>query len=598
MLTDMVASGTLPPLEERLPVTRKVIVPTNEIGKYGGTMRAFMLNETDPWAAHNPSQNFGFVHVPRDLVPFVKGLPMYGWEPYLCDSFEWNDDATQFTVHMHKGMKWSDGEPFTAEDIRFYWDDIQFNEDFMKSPSVSLRPQGQPMSLDTPDDYTLVFKMPVPYPAFPFLVLRSNDLVRYPKHWMAPVHPKYTPGAEYTALQEKSTHARQHTGTPMVSPWFIGKNEPTVGITMERNPYCCAIDTEGNQLPYVDYYFFPMVGTQENAVLKAVAGEIDVAERNIQLFDQLQTLKENQERGNYEVLFWEGTSFTQANIITFNHAIHGEGQEELFEMVRNKEFRHALSIAIDREDINQTLYFGLGRPTSYALNSASPYYNDEMAEVCMQYAEYDPDKAGEMLDALGLEMGADGMRTFPSGKPVTLIVDAATEITMHARVAEMVVNIWREVGIDARLNLVQRSVVYERWGTLENQCWVFGCDAQQIPLLRPTQPILTPKENGRSMRPEDYEEMPGWVAEKGPPEVAEEMSKLVEAIFAETDPEVSMRLHRELAKFKVEWQHDIYLMADLPIMIIRHNRMGNIPDVGISLQNVIYESPEQFYIKE
>ncbi|MBV7339102.1 hypothetical protein KFU94_64985 [Chloroflexi bacterium TSY] len=266
-------------------------------------------------------------------------------------------------------------------------------------------------------------------------------------------------------------------------------------------------------------------------------------------------------------------------------------------MFRNKDFRHALSMAINRDEINETLYFGAGRPASYALSSTSPYWDDDMETITMTNGEFDLARVEELFDELGLEKGDDGMRTFPSGNPVTIIMDAATEITVHRQVAEMVVADWRDAGIDARLNAVQRSVLFSRWGGQETHTFMWGTDANEIPLMRPNQPIFTTKDGSRSLRVEDYEDVPDWLAELGPPEGADGLFALQEQIKKETDPEESKRLHKELFKYHVEWQFDIHLIADVPLMVLVSNRVGNAPDVGNGLQDFTYTYPEQFYIK-
>ena len=593
MLTDMVASGKLPSLEERLPASTRVVVPRHEVGQYSDTVRGFTLNETDR-AAPGYIVNRGFLDIPNDLDSFGKGLPMGGWEPYLCQSFEWSDDASQITIHMRKGMKWSDGEPFTAEDVLFLWHDMWYDEEYSATPPSQTTVDGEPGTLEAPDDYTLEFKFPAPYPTFPFL-FRGRTLASKPKHHLEQWHPKYTPSATYKDLRENDQYLT--ADFPVVSPWFsMGYDES--GLRLGRNPYYCAVDTESNQLPYCDVYAFPFAGTQENAVLMAISKEIDVAIRNMQLFESLPTLRENEERGDYRLLFWPGTTFTTGNHITINYQIYDEAQKELFQMFRNKDFRHALSVAIDRQNIVDTLYYGEGRVASWALSSSSPYWDDDMAKITMVNGEYDTDRAEKTFDEMGLVKGSDGMRTFPSGNPVTIILDAATELTIHARAAEMVVNDWRKVGIDARLNLVQRSVLFSRFKGQESNTFMWGTDANEIPLMRPFQPIFTTKDSSLGLNESDWKDAPAWMGDDAkPPDGVAGFFELQEKIKKEVDPKESKRLHKELAKYHVEWQYDIHLCADVPVMVLVNNRVGNVPEVGNGLQDVTYEYPEQFYIK-
>ena len=592
MLKAKVDAGELPPVGERLPVNPRIVVPHHEVGQYSDSIRGFTLNETDR-AAPGYIVNRGLMDIPSDLDAFGANLPVGGWDSYLGESFEWNDDATQITIHLRAGLKWSDGEPFTSQDVLFLWEDMWFDEGFSPIPPTRCMVDGEPVTLEAPDDFTLVFNFPAPYPTFPFL-FRGRTLASKPKHHLMQWHPTYTDGATYKDLRENDNYL--DTDFPVVYPWLSkGYNES--GLRLERNPYYCAVDTAGNQLPYCDNYLFPYAGTQENAVLMAVAGQIDLGIRNMQLFESLPTLRENEERGNYRLLFWPGTSFTTGNHITFNYRINDEEQRELAEIFRIKDFRNALSMAINRDEINETLYFGAGRPASYALSSTSPFWDADMDAITMTHGDFNPGLVESIFDELGLEKRSDGMRTFPSGDPITIIMDAATEITVHRQVAEMVVADWRDAGIDARLNAVQRSVLFSRWGGQETHTFMWGTDANEIPLMRPSQPIFTTKDGSRSMRESDYTDSEEWLQELGPPEGAEGMFALQEAIKKEIDPDESRRLHKELFKYHVEWQFDIHLVADVPLMVLVSNRVGNVPDVGNGLQDFTYTYPEQFYIK-
>ncbi|MBV7339101.1 hypothetical protein KFU94_64980 [Chloroflexi bacterium TSY] len=319
MLKELVNAGELPSVSERLPANPRVVVPHSEVGQYSDTIRGFTLNETDR-AAPGYIVNRGFLDIPPDLDAFGGGLPVGGWESYLCESFEWNEDATQITIHLREGMKWSDGEPFTTADVLFLWEDMWFDEEYSPRPPTRCLVDGEPVTLEAPDDFTLVFKFPAPYPTFPFL-FRGRTLASKPKHHLMQWHPKYTDGATYKDLRENDNYLEPDF--PVVYPW-VSKGYNESGLRLERNPYYGAVDTEGNQLPYCDNYAFPFAGTQENAVLMAVDGQIDVAIRNMQLFESLPTLRENEERGGYRLLFWPGTSFTTGNHITFNYRIADE----------------------------------------------------------------------------------------------------------------------------------------------------------------------------------------------------------------------------------------------------------------------------------
>lgn len=587
MLADLVKQGKLPPVEQRLPEEPYVVKPTNEVGKYGGMIRSFMLNATDTPAPQNATLNYNLLGVPRDVKSFIAKQPMYGWEPVLARDYKWNTDATELTIYLRRGLKWSDGAPCTAEDWTWAWNDIRFNKEFQPNPDPWALVGGKPITLSAPDPYTLVFKFPAPNPSFIYQ-LRINNTCNTPKHYLSKFHPKYTQGKTYKDLQEKYSNWLDPE-KPFLSAWRVQSNEAGKGVTCERNPYFCGVDTEGNQLPYADSYAFPYIGNQENAVLKAIAGEIDVAERNMQLIEKVPLLKQNEERGKYKTLLWYGTAFTQANFITFNYACKDEAQPELRDLLRSPDFRLALSLAINRADMNQTLYLGMGRPTTYAVNSSSPYWDKEMEEIVQQNVKQDLRKADELLTKLGLvDRNGDKIREYPNGKPVSIIFDVASEYTIHMRAGEMIVRDWRQIGIDAKLNTISRSLLYQRRDNRTFHVHPWGSDANDIPLLRPSNEIFAIFNIQQ-----DYYKNIG----EPPPDGMEKLFEVQNRIFATADPQESLKLHKEMAKIRVSHVLDPHLVADVPIVVIRSNRMGNVPDVGYSLQTYIYEKPEQFYIK-
>lgn len=585
-LAARVRAGQLPPVAERLPVPDDVLVikPTERVGTYGGTIRSFMLNEADWPAPQNACLNYGLMMFPRDIEAFGKGMPMRGWEPVVAKSYSWKDDATQLTITLRKGMKWSDGAPFTSEDVMFAWHDVWFNKDLQPAPPSTLLVDGKSVRLSAPDESTLVFDFPGPYPTFIFTALRHSEIVQYPKHYLKQFHPKYTPSATVKDFLENSARARNIVNFPSVSPWVCRRHD-TATITMERNPFFYGIDTAGNQLPYADAYDFPMVGTTQNAVLKVVAGEIDMGERNLQFFENLPVMKENERRGNYKLLFYRGGSFAQPTGVLFNYACTDPAEPELRDLLRNKDFRIALSIGIDREEVRNTVLLGLGRAASYALNTTSPLFDDEFKKITMINGEFDQKRANALLDGLGLKKDR-GVRRYANGKPVSIVLDVISEFTGYTRTGDIVIAAWRELGLDAKVNTVARSVMQSRIGDKTIHAFVFGPDAPEIPLTRIDTGPFNLLYSG-----------PGIYRPEGP---IPEHAKLLEfhsKIYAEADPAKSIQLHKDMARHVTETALNFQLATDLPVLIVRSNRMGNVPEVGLSLQTFIYERPEQFFIK-
>ena len=170
---------------------------------------------------------------------------------------------------------------------------------------------------------------------------------------------------------------------------------------MERNPYYWKVDTAGNQLPYIDKMRFQMLADQEAAILKGIAGVVDLAERNFQVLENLPMLQASEGDGNYQVRVGIGDNFTTGNEIWLNYDLKDEAYGELRELLRTVKFRNALSVALNREAINDLLFLGLAKEANLGLSTASPYWDGEMATIAQINAEYDPDKARSMLAELG-----------------------------------------------------------------------------------------------------------------------------------------------------------------------------------------------------
>jgi peptide/nickel transport system substrate-binding protein len=585
MLAELVAQGQLPPVDDRLPEVPMVVEPTDEIGQYGGTLNTFMLNAEDRSAVFNFVLDYPLIDVPRNVADFVPQLPQGGWEGMHVESYEWNDDATELTLHLRPGLKWSDGEPCTAEDFAWFYNDELFNPDLTPTPPGHLVMNGTPITVSAPDETTLVYSFPEPNPGFLRYVRFEYQLVHRPKHYFSQFHPTYNSSATLEQYRE-AIDDWLAPERPQTSAWIVESSTPE-GVMCVRNPYYFAVDTAGNQLPYADRVWFPMVGTTDNAVLKSIAGEIDVAERNMQQIDQLPLLLENQEAGNYEILRWSGAFFGVGTVLQFNYQLADPEYPELREMLRNRDFRYALTIAVDREDINDALYLGLGRPAMWVLNSTSPYFDDEVAEIVAPI--YDPEAAKALLDGLDLvDRDGDGKREYPNGEPVTILVDVSSEIKPHVLSGESIVRYWNEIGLDARLNTISRSLAQDRLQQHINHARVWGPFNADIPEWT-TEEAYRPLGLNPSYRVAD-DSLPEEFA------VMDEFHQQIQASLGNYDE--TLRLYKEMARYRIEQGLDLNTVADLPYLVVAHSRVGNIAREGSGILGVRIENQEQFYLKQ
>lgn len=478
MLQEMVKAGTLAPLEERLPVNPLVVEPVETIGKYGGTWRAGLRGGSDnAWMF----RTIGY----DTLVTWTRDWT--GVEPNVAESWEANAEATEYTFKLREGMKWSDGAPFTADDILFWYEDVLMNTDLTPSVPNWMRSGDEPALVEKIDDFTVKFTFPQPNGVL-LLRLASPDgppVVGYPKHYMQQFHPKYNPDAVKAATDAGFAdwmaffNAKNAGGCcgffadanlPTLNAWKITQayGENTTSVRAERNPYYWKVDTAGNQLPYIDYIAFDVGNDVETLVLKALNGEIDFQDRHIATFNNKAVFFDGQDAGGYRIVEKQ-TADNNVMEISFNLNHLDPMKNEIF---NNLDFRIGLSHAINRQEIIDLVYVGQGQPWQAAPFEASPYYNEQLAT---QYLEFNLDLANEHLDKAGLtEKDADGFRLGPDGNRFSFTIDVPTVNTEHIDMLELIEGYWAAVGIEMKSNVIDRALGQQRLEVLEHDANVWG----------------------------------------------------------------------------------------------------------------------------
>jgi peptide/nickel transport system substrate-binding protein len=480
ILAEQVASGALPPLTERLPVEPMVIPVTEEIGQYGGVWHRCAVGPEDAWVAGRLSY--------EPLVRWnVAGDGVY---PNLAKSFEISEDATQFTFYLREGVRWSDGEPFGADDILSYYEDGLMNESlFPTYPDLLRDPHNAGQSIEKVDDYTVVFTFGSPYGLF-VQALAANqgaEMYQWPKHYVSQFHPNHTPmedldpkikEAGFTNWWELFSNKRnwKNPDFPCLMAWKPVQVPPSVPVVWERNPFYWKVDPEGQQLPYIDSVWLDIVENADLLNMKAVAGEIDCQFRHI-TWTNYPLFIENAEQGDYRVFRWtlaEGSNFT----LLPNYS---SPDPVLQELNRTRDFRIALSHGINRDDLNELAYQGFGTARQASVVPECPYYKEEHAQL---YTEYDPDKANALLDGIGLtERDAEGFRLRPDGEPLTISIEYAPVFGPWRDCVQMVTEQWQAIGIRAVPKEEDRTLYYQRaW---ERDMGVWAMDRCFTPVVLP-----------------------------------------------------------------------------------------------------------------
>ena len=469
LLTEQVEAGDLPPMDERMPVPEdRLVVPTPEYGTYGGEFAGVILDQDRGWLDR-------FIHY-EPTMRASQQLDEFGL-PGTFKAVDINEEGTEFTLHLREGMRWSDGEPVTADDVMFAVEDVFFNDTLYPSTPEFLTADDQVCTAEKVDEFTV--KLTYPGPRGDFLVTASRgeqpvNLLGWPKHYLQDYIQDLNPEANSLAEEagfsdwvDHWAHLKAYYNNidlPTLTAWIVTSplNEGNV-VVAERNPYYWKVDDEGAQLPFIDRLEFEIVQNDEVMLLKAVNGEIDMHARNFNTDPNRPVLADARESGDFRFISVEPTSMNQMIIaLNLNHR-----DETLREIFQNKDFRIGLSHAINRQDIIDTVYQRQGEPWQAAPHPNSDFYDEEFAK---QYTEYDPELANQHLDSAGLtEKDAEGFRLRPDGERLTFQVDVTASGAQQIQAMSLVVQSWEAVGVQASVNTLERTLFYDRKSASANQ---------------------------------------------------------------------------------------------------------------------------------
>jgi peptide/nickel transport system substrate-binding protein len=454
----------LPALADRMPSEPLVVVPYDAVGNYGGTLDA-LSNATEAGTSDFMStRHVNLVRYSDDLATIV---------PNVAKGWEWNADYTQLTFFLRAGHKWSDGQPFTSADVKFWYDNLALDPNINEKPKDYVTVGGERMTVDTPDETTVVFNLPAPKPGLLAHFATHFAQGFQPKHFLGQFHPDVNPDADalaqgfgfengYDAIKAYYGNSDwMDTPTPMLNApdkvanlpldaaptleSYIVTRESTEGRHFVANPYFYMVDTAGNQLPYINEQDEVYANDQEVRLLKLVNGEVDYKTQSLQLADA-PLLLENQEKGGYTINLKPKIAM---HAISFNVTSADEAKRAVFGDLR---FRKAMSVAINREELNQVAYFGEGTIQQYTGFSPAPAFVDEKWKTFA--TEYDPAAANALLDEVGLtDADGDGFRDLPGGAPLVLNLQFATQ-GIAGQVVELIGQNWAEVGIKSTVKEV------------------------------------------------------------------------------------------------------------------------------------------------
>ncbi len=593
MLAEMVAAGELPPVAERLPENPLVVVPVESVGQYGGTWHRAFLGVKD------------FHSLGRLIYESVlrwPRIPSDPIQPGLAEAWEWSEDGTALTLYFREGLKWSDGEPFTVDDVIFWWEDIENDENITSAPHSEWVVDGEPMEIEKIDDLTLTLKFAGPNGLAESVGLAFHGcqwplgFERFgffaPRHYLEQYHPKYNDEATYEMFEEKAFNF--NTELPVMYAWKVAEWEAGgTEMVAERNPYYWKVDTEGNQLPYIDRIHYTLVENNEAVNLMAIAGDLDMQHRRIN-FSQYTVYQENAEAGGYHTLLWDTA---QASSVTLfpNQSYDDPAYRAL---LQNLAFRQALSLAIDRDMINNVAHLNQGVPRTITVVRDSPLFQEDIETY---YAEYDPERTEALLVEAGLVKGDDGFYTFADGNPVELIIEATDSVsgaTMDT--LELVTENWNAIGLKTVLETMSRDIYWPRATSNEVMIATWETDRGLVPMVDPIYQF--PFDDRSWMGPAFgiWYKSGGELGEE-PPEHFKEVMDLYDAYKASVDPDEQLAIAKDIVRKATEGLFSIGTVGQTPGLVIVSDHFHNVMENHTSDWLVFTpgtQDPPQFWMDQ
>ena len=461
MFEAQVKEGKLPAMWERLPNSplRVDFEGRNKtLGKYGGDLRLLMGKAKDLGQIT--------VYTYARLVGYGKD---YELRPDILRSYEVYE-GREFTFTLRAGHKWSDGHPLTSEDFRYYWEDMVKSKKLgRKGVPSDLLVDGEEPVFEVIDDLTFRYSWSKPNPAFlPALAAPSPLYIYRPAHYMKQFHAKYAGkeklkkmvadsgakdwGALHTRMQRQ--RRPENPNLPTLQAWRNTTKPPSTRFIFERNPYYHRVDSAGRQLPYIDRLIMSVV-SKDVIAAKTGTGESDLQARYLR-FSDVPYLKQSEDTANFKTRLWSLGKGSQIALFPNLNANDPVWREVL----RDVRFRRALSLGINREEINEVIYFGLGTPSANTVMPQSALYREEYASM---WSEYNRDKANALLDDMGLDKKAsDGTRLLPDGRRAEITVETAGESSEETDVLELITDHYREIGIKIFVRSSQRDIFRRR----------------------------------------------------------------------------------------------------------------------------------------
>ncbi len=616
-LAELVKAGKLPPVAQRLPSEPMVMKPLEGIGTYGGTWRRAFVGPSD-------GEN-GNRLMATDKILF--------WDPTgskivpcVAKAYEQSKDGKTFTITLRRGMKWGDGSAFTADDFMFWYEDLYQNKDIVPAPIADMSAGGKPGRIVKIDEVTVQFQFDNPYFLFPDMMAgdtligggqapqqsNSHTYACYaPAHYLKQFLPKYSSEAAVNKMAKDAGYESWVRMIHVKTDWQLNPEVPTLGPwrtvspintptwAMERNPYYYAVDTDGNQLPYLDKVVMTLAENIEVVNLKAMAGEFDEQERHIDL-QKLPVILENRARGKYDVhldLAYNGAdTCLHVNMDYRLDPVVGK-------LLATADFRRALSLGIDRDQMNETFWLGLATPGSSAPAEVMP--ESPGIEWRKKWSTLDIATANKLLDGLGLtKKDSEGYRLRPdNGKRLAIELLSIKAFLDWPKHSEMIAQHWRKIGIYGDVKEAERGLAEKRRDNSEHHIYVWSNGGTELLYLYATWALPVDISNGCYGI-----ETSRWYASNGAQGTKPSDPKMIEALelfrsAAGKQEDERNKIAQDIWKIMVDQQFTIGTCGQSPAFMgvrLASRRLANLPGRACIAQHCRTPGsshPETWYFK-
>lgn len=593
-LAPQVTAGELPPLPRRLP-QRPLEVKTDPQAAYGGELRMLIGTPKD--------LKLVFVYGYARLVRFDRNYQII---PDIAEQVDVKEGRI-FTFHLRKGHRWSDGAPFTSADFAYWWEHVANNPDLSPAgPPPLLVIDRELPKVEFPDAWTVQFTWSKPNNLFLLDQAAAAPTLLYrPAHYLKQFHAAFTDPQKLQQMakaERRRTWAALHNARdsmyvmdnpdlPTLQPWRPTVSPPAQVFIAERNPYFHRVDQGGRQLPYIDRLKMILVDKAVISV-KASTGEADLQARYLS-FDQYSFLRKSERLAGYRVYLWSTATTAEVALypnLTTNDPI-------MRTLLQDRRFRQALSLAINRDEINKILFFGFGvTGQNTVLRSPASQENRRMA-----YARYDLAQANRLLDEVGLtRRDANGFRLRPDGKRLDIIVETSGESSEQSDVLELVADTWVEIGVELLIRPSQREVFRRRVFSGEAMMSVSAGEfGLPTPDMSPIWLAPVAEEHLQWSRWGLYFESKGQRGEPPALPAARRLVELYRRWLVSIDRTDRARIWGEMLAINAEEVFTIGILGDSLQPVIVGNRLRGVPEKAVYAwdpgAHFGFLSPDTFY---